>query len=331
MSKSGPLSLPPLRQLSWCRPGRIARMLLAAGLAGALSHWTGAQTLSEDCKARWAAFEAAAKSGGLATATAAEASLAGTPGCGRQRVAAREAMLDLHRAEADRLKRENAAPAAQLAALEAALPYGNAWNAWDIHARIGDLRRRMPAADGQPDHAAVSLAYDEAVRAIDLAPASARPAEVEIGRLVGLAYQHEALSPKPVPRRATLSRTARQINVEHTPVPLQFVYDSDKLTDAGLEQARNLLALLKEEGMPPIRVVGHTDPKGSDEYNDKLSVRRAVAVRNVLAAGGYPAHRIVAEGRGKRDIDKLRIVDQSEFTVEQVHQMLRRVELVPRP
>jgi OOP family OmpA-OmpF porin len=290
-----------------------------------------AQTPSETCTARSAAFEAAAKAESLPAAAAAEASLAGVPGCGRQRVAAREAMLDLYRAEADRLQRENAAPAAQLAALEAALPYGSAWNAWDIHARIGDLRRRMPTADGQPDHAAVSRAYDEAVRAIDQAPPSARPAEAEIGRLVGLAYQHEALSPTPVPRRATFTRTARQINVERTPVPLQFVYDSDKLTDAGLAQARNLLGLLKEEGMPPIRLIGHTDPKGSDAYNDKLSVRRAVAVRTFLAAGGYPADRIDTEGRGKRDIDKLRIVDQSEFTVEQVHQMLRRVELVPRP
>ena len=325
MSQSGPQSRP----LSRSRARLIS--LLAAGLASALPHWVAAQAPSEDCKARWAAFEAAAKSGGPAGAAAAETSLAGVPGCGRQRVAAREAMLHVYRAEADRLKRENAAPAAQLAALEAALPYGNAWNAWDIHARIGDLRRRMPGADGRPDHAAVSLAYDQAVRAIDLAPASARPPEAEIGRLVGLAYQYEALSPTPVPRRATFTHTARAINVERTPVPLQFVYDSDELTNAGLAQARNLLGLLKEEGMPPIRLVGHTDPKGSDEYNDKLSVRRAVAVRSFLATGGYPADRIDTEGRGKRDIDKLRIVDQSEFTVEQVHQMLRRVELVPRP
>ena len=214
--------------------------------------------------------------------------------------------------------------------LNAALTYGNAWNAWDLYARIGDLMRRMPSADGQPDHAAVSLAYDEAVRAIDLAPPSARPAAAEIERIVGLAYQYEALSPNPVPRRATFTRIARQINVERTPVPLQFVYDSDRLTEAGLAQARNLLDLLKEEGMPPVRLVGHTDPKGSDDYNDRLSVRRAVAVRNFLAAGGYPADRIDTEGRGKRDIDKLKIVDQSDFTVEQVHQMLRRVELVSR-
>ena len=314
------------------RPARLlTQAALAAGLASALPLWAVAQTPSEVCRERWAAFEAGARSKSLEAASAAEKSLAATPGCGRERVAAKEAMLGLYRAEADRLKREGVPPAVQLAALEAALPYGNAWNAWDIHARIGDLRRRTPAADGQPDHSAVSLAYDEAVRAIDLAPPSARPAEAEVARLVGLAYQYEALSPTPVPRRATFTRIARQIDVERTPVPLQFVYDSDKLTEAGLAQAQNLLGLLKEEGMPPIRLIGHTDPKGSDAYNDKLSVRRAVAARNVLIAGGYPADRIDTEGRGKRDIDKLRIVDRGEFTVEQIHQMLRRVEVAPKP
>lgn len=317
--------------LSRTSPRPIVWAVMAAGLASALPHWVKAQAPSEACKTRWEAFETAARSKDLMAAAAAEKDLAGVPGCGRQRVAARERMLELHRTEADRLKREGAPPARQLAMLEAALPYGNAWNAWDIHARIGDLRRRMPGADGQPDHAAVGLAYDEAVRAIDLAPPSARPAVDEIGRIVALAYQHQALSPTPVPRRATFARTARQINVERTPVPLQFVYDSDRLTEAGLAQARNLLGLLREEGMPPIRLVGHTDPKGSHEYNDKLSERRAVAIRDFLAAAGYPADRIDTEGRGKRDIDKLRIVDRSEFTVDQIHQMLRRVEVVQKP
>jgi OmpA-OmpF porin, OOP family len=292
--------------------------------------WAAAQTPSEACSARWAAFEAAAKAGNLEAATAAERTLAGTPACGRQRVKAKEAMLSLYRVEGDRLKRENAPAGRQLEVLNAALAYGNAWNTWDIHARIGDLRRRMPYANGEPDHAAVSLAYDEAVRAIDLAPPSARPAAAEIGRMVALAYQYAALSPAPVPRRAVFTRTARQINVERTPVPLQFVFDSDRLTEAGLAQAGNLLDLLTEEGMPSIRLVGHTDPKGSHEYNDKLSVRRAVAIRDFLIAGGYPADRVDTEGRGKRDFDKLKIVDQSDFTVEQVHQMLRRVEVVPK-
>ena len=88
--------------------------VLAIGVAGGLPHWTAAQTPPEGCKARWAAFEAAAKSRSLEAAATAERSLAAAPGCGRQRVSAKETVLDLYRVEADRLKRESAPPAKQL-------------------------------------------------------------------------------------------------------------------------------------------------------------------------------------------------------------------------
>jgi OmpA-OmpF porin, OOP family len=308
-------------------PG-VSHALLCAVLACAAPRLAVAQAATEDCAARWSALEAAAKAVNLPAAGSAERTLAATPGCNRQRLDARQIMLDLYRGEAARLQRENAALTAQLAALQAALAYGNAWNAWDIHARIGDLKRRLPAAGGAPDLAAASLAYDAALKAIDLAPPAARPPQAEIERIMGLAYQYEALSPVPVRRRATFTRTARQINIERTPVPLQFVYDRDQLTEAGQAQAGNLLQLLKEEGMPPIHLVGHTDPVGSDGYNETLSVRRALAIGRFLVEGGYPADRISTEGRGKRDVDKLRIVDRGAFTTEQIHQMLRRVELI---
>ncbi|MBO0763772.1 MAG: OmpA family protein [Hyphomicrobiaceae bacterium] len=319
------MPLPPVSQ-------RLAlTAVLAVGLVGIPVRGAVAQALLEDCTAQWSAFEAAAKANDVEAAAAAEKRLATVPGCSRQRGSAREAMLGLYRKEADRLRQENAPPAQQLAVLEAALGYGNAWNVWDIYAGIGDLRRRLPSVGDAPDHAAVSLAYDAAVRAIDLAPPAARPPAAEIERLTRLAYQYEALSPKPVQRRGLLSRSVRQIDVERTPVPLQFIYDKDQLTEAGQAQAENLLRLLKQEGMPPIHLVGHTDPVGSDAYNDRLSMLRAAAVKTFLIAGGYPADRITVEGRGKRDIDKLKIVDRSAFTVEQIHQMLRRVELGWRP
>ncbi len=312
--------------------GRIAvQVALAAGLAGAAPLWAAGQGLPSECKDQWARLEAAAKAHDLKSAAAGERDIAIDPICSSfLSVGARDLMLGLHREEDARLERAGAPIPQRLATLGAALGYASPSNAWAIHARIGDLMRRLPAANGQPDYAAISLAYDAAVQAIDLAPPPARPGASEIGRLVGLAYQFEALSPAPVPRRGLFTRTARQINVERTPVPLQFVYDSDRLTEAGRAQAENLFDLLKEEDMPQLRLVGHTDPKGSDDYNDKLSLRRALAIKHFLTGRGYPADRIATEGRGKRDIDKLRIWDSTEFTPDQIHQMLRRVELVWR-
>lgn len=47
-----------------------------------------------------------------------------------------------------------------------------------------------------------------------------------------------------------------------------------------------------------VRVVGHTDARGSSGYNQRLSERRASAVRRVLVPL-LPQARIAAEGRGE--------------------------------
>jgi MYXO-CTERM domain-containing protein len=48
-----------------------------------------------------------------------------------------------------------------------------------------------------------------------------------------------------------------------------------------------------------VLVEGHTDDKGNDEYNQDLSQRRAVAVREYLIAAGVPADRLEAKGYGE--------------------------------
>jgi OOP family OmpA-OmpF porin len=63
-----------------------------------------------------------------------------------------------------------------------------------------------------------------------------------------------------------------------------------------------------------VTVVGHTDAKGSDEYNMALGERRADAVRTYIIAQGYPAENLApAETRGKRDL----LPDVDPFSVEQ--------------
>jgi len=50
-----------------------------------------------------------------------------------------------------------------------------------------------------------------------------------------------------------------------------------------------------------IRIIGHTDNTGSDAVNDPLSVQRAQAARQYLAARGVDPNRIVIAGRGERE------------------------------
>jgi OOP family OmpA-OmpF porin len=46
-------------------------------------------------------------------------------------------------------------------------------------------------------------------------------------------------------------------------------------------------------------ITGYTDRLGSDKYNQKLSERRATAVKDYLVGKGVAANRLKAEGKGK--------------------------------
>jgi len=48
-----------------------------------------------------------------------------------------------------------------------------------------------------------------------------------------------------------------------------------------------------------IEISGHTDSKGSDEYNEKLSKARAGSVRDYMVNKGVMPDRIVAKGYGE--------------------------------
>jgi outer membrane protein OmpA-like peptidoglycan-associated protein len=70
-----------------------------------------------------------------------------------------------------------------------------------------------------------------------------------------------------------------------------------------------------------IAVEGHTDSVGGDDYNMKLSVNRAGAVRDFLVAQGVPAASVTSQGFGKT----LPVADNATASGRQQN---RRVELV---
>jgi OOP family OmpA-OmpF porin len=73
-----------------------------------------------------------------------------------------------------------------------------------------------------------------------------------------------------------------------------------------------------------VTVVGHTDAKGSDEYNMVLGQNRANAVRDYIIARGYPAEHVApAESRGKREM----LPDYDPFSVMQRRVVLTKTVL----
>jgi outer membrane protein OmpA-like peptidoglycan-associated protein len=65
---------------------------------------------------------------------------------------------------------------------------------------------------------------------------------------------------------------------------IPFEFNSDKLTTEAMLTLKRLGAALKDPRLSnyKFKIAGHTDAKGSAEYNQKLSERRAASVRNYL-------------------------------------------------
>lgn len=108
--------------------------------------------------------------------------------------------------------------------------------------------------------------------------------------------------PPPAPKPAPAPAPA--------PVPSTMHFSADELFDfdkavvkhsAARDQLDEFAARLKTLKYDSINVVGYTDRIGSEKYNQRLSLRRAEAVKNHLITHGVDAGKIRVEGRGKAD------------------------------
>lgn len=78
-----------------------------------------------------------------------------------------------------------------------------------------------------------------------------------------------------------------------------FAFDQSVLKPEGKTMLDELVRKLDGAKYDTILATGHTDRFGSAAYNQKLSERRAIAVKNYLMSKNVPASRIEAEGMGK--------------------------------
>ncbi|MEB0092974.1 OmpA family protein [Pseudomonas sp. CCI4.2] len=78
-----------------------------------------------------------------------------------------------------------------------------------------------------------------------------------------------------------------------------FAFDKYELTASARDQLIAIMDTLKSADVVSIKVVGHTDSKGSVAYNQKLSERRAAAVATFLISQGLPSGKISTLGMGK--------------------------------
>jgi OOP family OmpA-OmpF porin len=78
-----------------------------------------------------------------------------------------------------------------------------------------------------------------------------------------------------------------------------FDFDKSVLKPAAIASLNSLAGKVKSLTLEVIVAVGHTDSIGTDAYNQKLSIRRAEAVKKHLVSQGIEARRIYVEGKGE--------------------------------
>nr|WP_236599355.1 OmpA family protein [Ramlibacter monticola] len=79
-----------------------------------------------------------------------------------------------------------------------------------------------------------------------------------------------------------------------------FDFDKAVLKPEGKAKLDDLVGKIQGINLEVIIAVGHTDSVGGDAYNQRLSVRRAEAVKGYLVSKGIEKNRVYTEGKGEK-------------------------------
>jgi OOP family OmpA-OmpF porin len=112
-----------------------------------------------------------------------------------------------------------------------------------------------------------------------------------------------APAPTPVPRAAEPKPAAAPVKpmAEKVSFAADVLFDFDKalIKPEGKTKLDGLAGRMKGLALEVVIDVGHTDSIGAEAYNQKLSLRRAAAVKDYLVSKGVEANRLYTEGKGE--------------------------------
>jgi len=114
------------------------------------------------------------------------------------------------------------------------------------------------------------------------------PKEACAPKDAGAAAAPKAAGPKPTGEKITVAADAL------------FDFNKAVLRPEGKAKLDELVSKANAIKLEVILAVGHTDRIGSDSYNQKLSEKRAAAVKEYLVAKGIEANRVYTEGKGEK-------------------------------
>lgn len=120
------------------------------------------------------------------------------------------------------------------------------------------------------------------------------------GAIIGRRMDRQAEEMKKVLGDAEVRRVGEGIVIEFREKVL-FGYDQADLSNSAKANLDKLGNVLKKYPDTNIEILGHTDNKGSDAYNQGLSERRANAAAAYLRSTGIGGNRISTRGLGESD------------------------------
>ena len=95
-------------------------------------------------------------------------------------------------------------------------------------------------------------------------------------------------APKPVAEKVTFS------------TDVLFDFNRADIKPEGQKKLDELQGRMKGVSVEVVIAIGHADRLGGDAYNQKLSVRRADAVKKYLTSKGTEQNRVYTEGKGEK-------------------------------
>ncbi|KQR93460.1 hypothetical protein ASG01_09770 [Chryseobacterium sp. Leaf180] len=119
------------------------------------------------------------------------------------------------------------------------------------------------------------------------------------GNVIGRKMDKQAKEIKETLPGAEVERVGDGIKITLNESIVNFAFDSSDLTATAKANLDKLRTVLVNNPDTNINIYGYTDSKGADDYNQKLSERRANAVKAYLAARGIANSRMFAKGEGE--------------------------------